>query len=108
MMKPSLANKIFTFKTNKLEHFSCLSKNLFVFWDVSWSVTVINQCTKCCGGCKYIFCQGEKLYVATDQNSVQTLTFPEADLDGVVARFTAPVTHIDASTDGTLLVSASW
>lgn len=56
----------------------------------------------------YFFVQGEKLFVGTDQNSVQALTFPEPELDGIIARFTAPVVDIDASKDGSIIVSASW
>uniref|UniRef100_A0A1B6MKD1 Uncharacterized protein n=1 Tax=Graphocephala atropunctata TaxID=36148 RepID=A0A1B6MKD1_9HEMI len=63
---------------------------------------------KCVGEKAFAVCQrGEKLYVGTNQHSVQVLTFPEADVDGVVTRFTAPVTHIDASSDGSIVVSAS-
>lgn len=56
----------------------------------------------------YFYVQGEKLFVGTDQNSVQALTFPEPELDGIIARFTAPVVDIDASKDGSIVVSASW
>lgn len=57
---------------------------------------------------KIIYFQGEKLFVGTDQNSIQALTFPKSELDGIVARFTAPVVDIDASKDGSIVVSASW
>lgn len=57
----------------------------------------------------YLCClQGNKLFVGTDSNNVQVLTFPDGELDGIVTRFTAPVTHIDASSDGKIVVSASW
>ncbi|GBP37504.1 WD repeat and HMG-box DNA-binding protein 1 [Eumeta japonica] len=38
-----------------------------------------------------------RLYVATDNHAVQAYTFPEFDKDGIVTRFTAPVTQIKTS-----------
>lgn len=36
----------------------------------------------------------KRLYVATDSHVVQAYTFPAFDKDGIVTRFTAPVTQI--------------
>lgn len=36
----------------------------------------------------------KRLYVATDNHAVQAYTFPAFDKDGIVTRFTAPVTQI--------------
>lgn len=47
------------------------------------------------------------MYVGTSNNYVQSYTFPEPELDGVVTRFKAPVTTIDASNDGNLIVCGS-
>lgn len=37
---------------------------------------------------------GDRLYVSTDYHAVQTFTYPAFEKDGIVTRFTAPVTHI--------------
>ncbi|KAF5273925.1 hypothetical protein FQA39_LY01040 [Lamprigera yunnana] len=39
--------------------------------------------------------KGKKLYIATDKNNVQIMTFPEAERDGILIRFTAHVNHLD-------------
>lgn len=39
----------------------------------------------------------KRLYVATDNHAVQAYTFPAFDKDGIVTRFTAPVTQIMTS-----------
>lgn len=39
----------------------------------------------------------KRLYVATDNHAVQAYTFPAFDKDGIVTRFTAPVTQIMSS-----------
>lgn len=36
----------------------------------------------------------QQVYVATDNNDVQLVTFPEAERDGILVRFTAPANHI--------------
>lgn len=36
----------------------------------------------------------KRLYVANDNHAVQAYTFPAFDKDGIVTRFTAPVTQI--------------
>lgn len=39
--------------------------------------------------------QNEKhLYIATDNNNVQVVTYPEGERDGILTRFTAPVNHM--------------
>ncbi|KAL4716859.1 hypothetical protein ACJJTC_012670 [Scirpophaga incertulas] len=44
-----------------------------------------------------IFYKDKRLYVATDSHVVQAYTFPEFDKDGIVTRFTAPVTQIKST-----------
>ncbi len=46
------------------------------------------------------FQQGGKLYTASEANTIQAHTFPEGAPDGIVTRFTAPVTHFCLSQDG--------
>ncbi|KAF2895708.1 hypothetical protein ILUMI_10488 [Ignelater luminosus] len=38
--------------------------------------------------------KGSRLHIATDNNSVQLMTFPEGERDGILVRFTAPVNHM--------------
>lgn len=47
------------------------------------------------------------MYVGSDHNNVQIFSFPEAELDGILTRFTAPVTSIDVSKDGSLVAAGS-
>ncbi|XP_033641025.1 WD repeat and HMG-box DNA-binding protein 1-like [Asterias rubens] len=44
--------------------------------------------------------KGGKLYTASEANTIQAHTFPEGAADGIVTRFTAPVTHFCLSQDG--------
>ncbi|XP_050666670.1 WD repeat and HMG-box DNA-binding protein 1 [Leptidea sinapis] len=39
----------------------------------------------------------KRLYVATDNHAVQAYTFPAFDKDGIITRFTAPVTQISST-----------
>lgn len=49
----------------------------------------------CVGESAFAVCFKEKrLYVATDNHAVQAYTYPAFDKDGIVTRFTAPVTQI--------------
>lgn len=50
---------------------------------------------------------GGRMFVSTDDNLVQAYTFPEYKRDGVITRFTAPVTDIAVSTSGKYLVAGS-
>lgn len=36
----------------------------------------------------------DHLYIATDNNDVQLVTFPECERDGILVRFTAHASHI--------------
>lgn len=52
----------------------------------------------CVGESALAVCFKEKrLYVATDNHVVQAYTYPAFDKDGIVTRFTAPVTHIKST-----------
>lgn len=52
----------------------------------------------CVGESALAVCYKEKrLYVATDNHAVQAYTYPAFDKDGIVTRFTAPVTQIKSS-----------
>lgn len=48
------------------------------------------------------------MYVGSDHNNVQIFTFPEAELDSILTRFTAPVTTIAVSKDGGYVAAGSW
>nr|CAD7586822.1 unnamed protein product [Timema genevievae] len=50
---------------------------------------------------------GKRLFVGTDNNTVQAYTFPELEPDGIITRFGAPVTHISVSKDGNTIAAAS-
>lgn len=52
----------------------------------------------CVGESALAVCFKEKrLYVATDNHAVQAYTYPAFDKDGIVTRFTAPVTQINTT-----------
>nr|CAD7397513.1 unnamed protein product [Timema cristinae] len=51
--------------------------------------------------------RGKRLFVGTDNNTVQAYTFPEVEPDGIITRFGAPVTHISVSKDGNTIAAAS-
>ncbi|KOB76608.1 Acidic nucleoplasmic DNA-binding protein 1 [Operophtera brumata] len=54
----------------------------------------------CVGESAISVCFKEKrLYVATDNHVVQAYTYPAFDKDGIVTRFTAPVTHIKSTSN---------
>lgn len=53
------------------------------------------------------FLQCGKIYVGADNNSVQIFTYPAAELDGMLTRFTAPVTHISVTPDGKFVAASS-
>lgn len=48
------------------------------------------------------------MFVSTDDNLVQAYTFPGYKRDGVITRFTAPVTDISVSRSGKFLAAGSW
>lgn len=50
---------------------------------------------------------GDRMFVSTDDNWVQAYTFPEYKRDGVITRFTAPVTDIAVSASGKFLAAGS-
>ncbi|KAB0794930.1 hypothetical protein PPYR_11769 [Photinus pyralis] len=39
--------------------------------------------------------KGDRLFIATDKNNVQITTYPDAERDGILIRFTAHVNHMD-------------
>lgn len=47
------------------------------------------------------------MYVGSDHNYVQIFTFPDAELDGILTRFTAPVNTLDISLDGSIVAAGS-
>ncbi|XP_063231056.1 WD repeat and HMG-box DNA-binding protein 1 isoform X3 [Bacillus rossius redtenbacheri] len=51
--------------------------------------------------------KGSSLYVATDDNSLRCYRFPQMERDGVLTRFSKPVSHISVSPDGSIVVAAS-
>lgn len=50
---------------------------------------------------------GSRMFISTDDNLVQAYTFPDYKRDGVITRFTAPVTDICVSASGKYLVAGS-
>ncbi|XP_046990325.1 WD repeat and HMG-box DNA-binding protein 1 isoform X3 [Schistocerca americana] len=52
--------------------------------------------------------KGNYFYVGTDNNNVQAYTFPDANRDQIVTRFSAPVTHVAVSENGKKVFSGSF
>ncbi|XP_071835170.1 WD repeat and HMG-box DNA-binding protein 1-like isoform X2 [Apostichopus japonicus] len=50
---------------------------------------------------------GNKVFAGTESNTVQSYLLPDGSPDGILCRFTAPVTHIDLSEDGKKLVAGA-
>lgn len=51
--------------------------------------------------------QNGHFYTASDSNTVQVHTFPDGSPDGLVTRFTAPVTHMCFNESGSHLLAGS-
>ncbi|XP_038044137.1 WD repeat and HMG-box DNA-binding protein 1-like [Patiria miniata] len=51
--------------------------------------------------------KNNRLYTASEANTIQAHTFPEGSADGIVTRFTAPVTHFCLSEDGEKLLAGA-
>ncbi|KAK4875420.1 hypothetical protein RN001_011842 [Aquatica leii] len=51
--------------------------------------------------------KGERMYIATDKNNVQIMTYPEAERDGILIRFTAHVNHTDTGKNHDLIAVVS-
>ncbi|XP_022092960.1 WD repeat and HMG-box DNA-binding protein 1-like [Acanthaster planci] len=51
--------------------------------------------------------KNNRLYTASEANTIQAHTFPEGSPDGIVTRFTAPVTHFCLSQDGEKLLAGA-
>ncbi|XP_044753645.1 WD repeat and HMG-box DNA-binding protein 1 isoform X1 [Coccinella septempunctata] len=51
--------------------------------------------------------KGSKLYIATSNNDVQIITFPDGDREGVLDRFVAPINNIAISKSGELIALAA-
>ncbi|CAH0390384.1 unnamed protein product [Bemisia tabaci] len=72
------------------------------------SPTDDNQFDKCIGDVVFAVAQKcGKIYVGADNNSVQIFTYPAAELDGMLTRFTAPVTDISVTPDGKFVAASS-
>lgn len=41
-----------------------------------------------------VLCKENKLYLALDNNTVQSYTYPDCDKDTILLRFTAPASHL--------------
>ncbi|XP_014482710.1 PREDICTED: WD repeat and HMG-box DNA-binding protein 1 [Dinoponera quadriceps] len=48
-----------------------------------------------------------KIYVGNDNNTVQILTYPDLEKEGIVTRFSAPVSALTTAKDSNLIVSGS-
>jgi len=46
--------------------------------------------------------------VGNDNNTVQILTHPDLDKEGIVTRFSAPVSALATTKDSNLIVSGAW
>ncbi|KAL5009063.1 hypothetical protein ScPMuIL_014644 [Solemya velum] len=49
----------------------------------------------------------ERFFTATDTNTIQASTFPEGAPDGILTRFTAPVTHMVLNKTGSTLIAGA-
>jgi len=46
--------------------------------------------------------------VGNDNNTVQILTYPDLEKEGIVTRFSAPVSALVTAKDSSLIVSGAW
>jgi len=46
--------------------------------------------------------------VGNDNNTVQILTYPDLEKEGIVTRFSAPVSALATAKDSSLIVSGAW
>ena len=60
-----------------------------------------------CKTCRCIS-QNGKVYVGTDMHALQVYSIADNQPDGIAARFTANVTHISISRDGSKIAAGSW
>ena len=54
-----------------------------------------------------MYFQNKRFFTAADDNAVRAHTFPDGQADGILVRFTAPVTHMCFNTDGTKLYAGA-
>ena len=54
-----------------------------------------------------IYCQANRYFAGTDNNTVQAYTFPDGTPDGILTRFTAPVNSITLNASGSTLVAGA-
>ncbi|ELT99505.1 hypothetical protein CAPTEDRAFT_108416 [Capitella teleta] len=60
------------------------------------------------GGCVYSMAvKNQKFYSSCDDNTIAVHTFPSWEKDGLITRFTAPVTHMTFDESGETLVAGS-
>ena len=52
--------------------------------------------------------QGDTFYIGSDNNTIEARKIADGNFDGIVTKFTAPVTHIDSNKSGTHLVAGAW
>lgn len=46
--------------------------------------------------------------MGNDNNTVQILTYPDLEKEGIVTRFSAPVSALATAKNSSLIVSGSW
>ncbi|XP_064600556.1 WD repeat and HMG-box DNA-binding protein 1-like [Liolophura sinensis] len=51
--------------------------------------------------------KNDRFFTASDSNSVQAYTFPDGAPDGIITRFTSPVTHMCLNSSGSTLVAGA-
>lgn len=57
---------------------------------------------------EFCFCsQNDRYYAATENNAILVFTFKEGDPEGIIMRFTLPVTHMCFNKDGSKLLAGA-
>ena len=52
--------------------------------------------------------QNGKIYVGNDNNTVQILTYPELEKEGIITRFAATISALATTKKSKLVVSGAW
>ena len=52
--------------------------------------------------------QDERIFVGKGSNAIQIYKQDDGSEDGIVTRFTAPITSIDINQSGKMLAAGSW
>ena len=52
--------------------------------------------------------QNDHFYAACDDHTIRACKFPDGQADGILTRFTAPVTTMCCSKDGKTIIAGAW